>query len=189
MKRILIIALLALVATVSANAQYVRYKDIKKDYNTKDYFPQVNDPYSPTWSSVLGFFVPGSSQLVMHETTRGLLFLGGSAICSYIVNEEINNLTKIAVVDENNTITGFSDQDAAVKYSMVLIGTALVDLGLSIWSCIDAGKIAKTKNMYYQDLCGKSSAIQMNVAPSFALTPVQGGSYQPTAGMSLSLNF
>ena len=44
MKRILIILALALVASVSVNAQ-IKYKDLKAQYNYKEYTPQDIDPY------------------------------------------------------------------------------------------------------------------------------------------------
>lgn len=189
MKRFFIIAVLALLSIVSANAQYVRYKDIKKDYNRKEYLPQASDPYSVGWSKVMSFFVPGSSQFVMHEPVKGVCFLGGNLICSAILNSEFQNIMELAVIDDSGTVTGFSDESAAQTHVAILGATLIAGLGISIWSCIDAGNVAKTKNMYYRDLYGRKSALEMNVAPSFALTPVQGGSLQPAAGMSFSINF
>ncbi len=180
MKRFLIISVLALMAAVSAKAQYAdvaSYKNLKDRYPAKGYVQQINDPYSVAWSSVLGFFVPGSSQLVMGETVRGLIFLGSSAICSSLIRSFADDLSKVMVVDADGTLSGFTDEVAGRKALTGLLCSLAVDLGISIWSCIDAGNVAKVKNRYYQ------------VAPSVSFAPAQGGSLQPAAGMSFSMNF
>jgi hypothetical protein len=190
MKRILIITVLALVSVLSANAQYVaNYKDIKGNFNPKEYFANPTDPYAVGWTRALSFFVPGSGQLVMHETVRGLCFMAGGMILTSVLEDQLEDLLKIAVTDANGTVTGFSDEaQASALIKRILIFSA-ADLGVAIWSCIDAGRIAKVKNMYYQDACGKRSAVEMNLAPNVLLAHRQDGSVKPTAGMSLCFNF
>ena len=178
MKRILIILALALVASVSVNAQ-IKYKDLKAQYNYKEYTPQDVDPYRPGWASAISFFVPGSSQLVMGEPLRGLLFFGGNWVLSNVMEDSVNNLGKLLVQDSEGNYS-FSDWDAAKKELIVLAASGLADLGLAIWSCIDAGRVAKVKNQYYQNL---------HLAPVVSFTPIQGNNLQPTAGLSLSYNF
>lgn len=178
MKRILIILALALVASVSVNAQ-IKYKDLKAQYNYKEYTPQDVDPYRPGWASAISFFVPGSSQLVMGEPLRGLLFLGGSWVLGNVVEDRVNNLGKLLVKDSEGNYS-FSDMDAAKKELIVLAASGLADLGLAIWSSIDASRVAKVKNQYYQKL---------HVAPVISLTPIQGNNLQPTAGLALSYKF
>ena len=178
MKRILLVLALALVAAVSANAQ-IKYKDIKADYNVKAYTAQDIDPYRPGWAAALSFFVPGSSQLVMGETLRGLLFFGGSAILGNYAEDRIQDLGKLVTTDSEGNYT-FSDFDAAKKQLVRLAASGVALLGVAIWSSIDASRVAKVKNMYYQNL---------HFAPAISFTPIQGGNLQPTAGFALSYNF
>ena len=178
MKRILLVLALALVAAVSANAQ-IKYKDIKADYNFKEYTAQDIDPYRPGWAAALSFFVPGSSQLVMGETVRGLLFFGGNWVLSNIAEDSIEELGKLLVKDSEGNYD-FSDWNAAKKQMLLLAASGVSLLGVAIWSSIDAGRVAKVKNMYYQNL---------HFAPAISFTPMQGGNLQPTAGFALSYNF
>ena len=48
-----------------------------------------------------------------------------------------------------------ANKDKARNYLAAVGGVMVAQLGLSIWSCIDAVKIAKVKNQYYQDTKGK----------------------------------
>ena len=178
MKRILLVLALALVAAVSANAQ-IKYKDIKADYNVKAYSAQDIDPYRPGWAAAISFFVPGSSQLVMGETVRGLLFFGGSAILGNYAEDRIQDLGKLLVKDSEGNYD-FSDWNAAKKQMLLLAASGVSLLGVAIWSSIDASRVAKVKNMYYQNL---------HLAPAISFTPIQGGNLQPTAGFALSYNF
>ena len=178
MKRILLVLALALIAVVSANAQ-IKYKDIKADYNVKAYTAQDIDPYRPGWASAISFFFPGSSQLVMGETVRGLLFFGGSAILGNYAEDRIQDLGKLITTDSEGNYT-FSDFDAAKKQLIRLAASGAALLGVAIWSSIDASRVAKVKNMYYQNL---------HFAPAISFTPIQGGNLQPTAGFALSYNF
>ena len=178
MKRILLVIALALVAAVSVNAQ-IKYKDLKTQYNYKDYTAQDIDPYRPGWAGVVSFFVPGSSQLVMGETVRGLVFVSGNLIINNIVSDSVQDLSKLLVQDSEGNYD-FSDWNAAKKHMVVLLSSGLASLGLAIWSSIDASRIAKVKNQYYQNL---------HVVPTISLAPVQGNNLQPTAGLTLSYNF
>ena len=178
MKRILLVIALALVAAVSVNAQ-IKYKDLKTQYNYKEYTAQDIDPYRPGWAAALSFFVPGSSQLVMGETVRGLLFFGGNVIISNYAEDRVQDLSNLLVRDSEGNYD-FSDWNAAKKQMLLLAASGAAWLGVAIWSSIDASRVAKVKNMYYQNL---------HFAPAISFTPMQGGNLQPTAGFALSYNF
>ena len=70
-----------------------------------------------------------------------------------------------------------------------LVAAAVVD----IWAIVDAVKVAKVKNMYYQDLYGRRAAVDLGFEPYFTLAPsssaVTGNAFQPVAGMSMRLSF
>lgn len=187
MKRFLLIALLAVVS-VAASAQIAstRYKDLKKEYNSKLYEKQDGDPYSPGFAAAVGFFYPGTSQLVMHEPVRGLIFFLGSAFCVNQVSDYAEDLSKLITTDSEGNYA-FSDNDAASKALVGMLAFGVADLVIAIWSSIDAKKVAKVKNMYYQDLAGRQ-AMQMSIRPSVNLAATPSG-IKPAPGMALSLNF
>ena len=191
MKRLVIILALALVS-LTASAQYIggaRYKDIKNTYDPKQYVPSTVDPYSPTWSSFFSFFVPGSGQMLSGELLRGALFLGGTAIVSSIFTDTYSDLGKQLKTNADQTQLLWVDKEAGQLDVWILAGCSVIELGLGIWSSIDANRIAKVKNMYYQDMMGHRSAVEMNFAPSLAFTPSTAGHAQAAPGLAFTLAF
>ena len=192
MKRIILIAILALAAGFSANAQYAQkqsYKELKEIYNFRVYHEHESDPYNAAMAGLFGFFTPGVPQLLMNETLRGAIFFGTSAACLYFAEDAAEELNKITAINSEGQAY-YTDTDKADKYTKVMIGALAVDLGIAIWSCIDAKRVAKVKNMYYQDLYGRQAAVKMNVEPFLSYTPsTVSGSVQPTAGLSMKLSF
>ena len=195
MKKLLIIVL-ALASLVQANAQIVpgmKYKQVKDMYDTKMYVPQSIDPYNKTIASVVSFFAPGVSQMCMGEFGRGVAFFAGEVVLLEIVKSSAETFSKSVITDETGKVTGYNDEQAAKTSVGIFIGGLVADLALCIWSSCDAAKVAKVKNMYYQDLYGHRTSLDVNVEPYFALTPsaatASGNSLQPTAGMTLKMNF
>ena len=187
MKRIILILVVALLP-VAANAQYIggaKYMDIKNTYNYKEYMPSQVDPYSPGLNGAWSFFIPGIGQMLTGEVWRGLAFFGGAVVCSSIFEDAYSDLGKQIIIDEANNKVYWSNREKGQKDLWILGITTAVDLGIAIWSDIDARRIAKVKNMYYQDQIGRRSAIDMNFAPSLAIT--HNG--KPAAGMGLTINF
>ena len=192
MKRIIFIAILALAAAFSASAQYAQkqsYKELKEVYNFRVYHEHESDPYNASFAGLFGFFTPGVPQLLMNEPLRGAIFFGGSALCFYIAEDAAQELTKLTAIDSEGQ-PYYTDNDKALKYTKLMIGFLAADLGIAIWSCIDAKRVAKVKNMYYQDLYGRQAAVKMNVEPFLSYTPsAANGSLQPAAGLSMKLSF
>lgn len=192
MKRIILIAILALAAGFSANAQYAQkqsYKELKEIYNFRVYHEHESDPYNTSMAGLFGFFAPGVPQLVMNETLRGACFFGGYAVCYFLIDNSGQELSKLIAYDSSQQ-PYYTDPDKAAKYTKIIIGSAIVDLGIMIWSCIDAKRVAKVKNMYYQDVYGRQSSVKMNVEPFLSYTPAEvSGNVQPAAGLSMKLSF
>ena len=192
MKRIILIAILALAAGFSANAQYAQkqsYKELKEVYNFRVYHEHESDPYNTSMAGLFGFFSPGVPQLVMNETLRGACFFGGSAVCWYVAEDAAQELSKLTAINSEGQAY-YTDTDKAAKYTKIMLGALAVDLGIAIWSCIDAKRVAKVKNMYYQDVYGRQSSVKMNVEPFLSYTPAEvSGNVQPAAGLSMKLSF
>ena len=193
MKKIFLIAVLALVAIVSANAQKPQYKDIKGLYNPKEYVPQDIDPYNPSMSALVSFFVPGSAQMLNGSIGRGFIFFGADLIAYNILENAAEELNKLAVTDSDGKLTGYSDEAAAKTQIGIMVGGLAGMLAVAIWSSCDASRMAKVKNMYYQDMYGKQASVNVGLEPFFSLAPTAatptGSSLTPAAGLSMKLRF
>ena len=192
MKKSFIIMLVAMLIFATASAQQVnkvRYSEIKGNYNPKEYVPMATDPYNVTWYEVTSFFIPGIGQLHAGETWRGLAFLGGEAILLGIINTSADNVAEVAITNESGFVTGFTDPKVGKRNMAVMLTALGLDLGLSIWSCIDARNVAKVKNMYYQDLVNGRKPVEFSFTPTVSLATDPSGSLQPCAGVSMQLKF
>ena len=190
MKRLLIIFFIVL--STFANAQYINknsYKELKGIYNPKEYVKQDADPYNAGWYECASFFVPGIGQLLSGEVWRGLAFLGGEAILMGIITDTALEIERIAVTNESGFLIGYTDEAKGKRNMAILLSALGVDLGLAIWSSIDAARVAKVKNMYYQDLIGGKTPVELSFAPAFSFAPSQSGSTQMSAGLALQVKF
>ncbi len=202
MKRILVL-ILALASVVSVQAQVasgLKYKDIKDDYNPRMYQKQAGDPYSPGWSSFASFVIPGLGQILSGEAGRGAAFFAGDLAISTAANFAAYKLDKLAVHDDNGKEvkdadghTVYTNQKGAERLMVTIVGIVAGAVVYNIWACCDAKRVAKVKNMYYQDLMSSRSSIEMNLEPYFAMAPSQTGvsgiSSKPAAGLSFVVSF
>ena len=192
MKKSFITTLVAMLILVTASAQQankIRYSEIKGNYNPKEYVAQATDPYQVGWYEATSFFIPGIGQLLSGETWRGLAFLGGEAILVSVITTAAENVAEVAITNESGFLTGYTDPKVGKRNMAVLLTALGVDLGLSIWSSIDARNVAKVKNMYYQDLINGKKPVELSFAPTVSLAPDLSGSLQPCAGVSMQLKF
>lgn len=153
----------------------MRYKEYKDYYDPKFYVPQPGDPYSRIGAGIGSFFIPGLGECIDGEWGRGgLIFLGN------IVLWDLMFSTSMTILDGN----------AIPEDGILLFGLLCAQLGLRFWSVFDAVKIAKVKNMYYQDLRSLRTGVDFKVEPYLTCAPTgQTNSLQPAAGLSLRLNF
>lgn len=191
MKRIISIVLLtavSIVAFAQRAPQSASYKDLKGIYSPKNYVKSDADAYSTFWIGLESLGAPGTGQLIMKETGRGWAFLGASAVLgaagSIIYQDKIFPLIEIS--DGEWTIPE-ANKDKVNSYLAILGGLAMADLGIHIWSCIDAVRIAKVKNQYFQDKRGKH-AFSADIHPSVNMVQ-NGNGVTPTAGMTLAVKF
>ena len=192
MKKLFITVLVTMMAFATASAQQaekVRYSEIKGNYNPKEYVRQATDPYHVGWYEATSFFIPGIGQLLSGETWRGLAFMGGEAILLSIIRTSAENVVNVAITNESGFLTGYTDPNVGKRNMAVMLTALGLDLGLSIWSCIDARNVAKVKNMYYQDLINGKKPVELSFAPSVSFAPDPSGALQPCAGVSMQLKF
>lgn len=157
--------------TTAQITENMKYKQLKNIYNYKNFTPTVNDRYSPGWSAVASFFIPGLGQMICGEVGRGFAYFGGAAGC-YLV----------AGVGSALSMNG--NQTAGLTVSIA--GLAGV-LAVEVLAIIDADRVARVKNMYEQDL-RKKLAFDIDLYPSVDFIQSANG-LTPTAGMTLALKF
>ena len=157
---------------ITVGMQYKEYKDY---YDPKFYVPQPGDPYSRIGAGIGSLIIPGLGECIDGEWGRGgLIFLGNIAL----------NLLMQPIAMEIESGNRIPENTA------LLLGLICVRLGLNVWSIFDAVKIAKVKNMYYQDLRSLRTGVDFKVEPYLTCTPTGlTNSLQPAAGLSLRLNF
>ena len=188
MKRIVTLLVLAVACTSAFAQKSASYSSLKNYYKASDYVKSDVDPYSVFWIGLESFGAPGTGQLIMKETGRGWAFLGTSvalsAVSSPMAQKVVNLMEKDA---DGKWNIPEANKGKAGGYLAAVGGLILAQIGVSIWSCVDAVKIAKVKNQYYQDAAGKH-AFSATVYPSIDLAQT-GTSVVPTAGMTLSVRF
>lgn len=165
----------------------MKYADLRYIYNPREYIRGYGDQYSPGWSGVGSFLIPGLGQLCCGEAGRGLGFLAGQVALFSVYYSSAVKLTQLAVFDSAGNISGYTNPTKAATYSRLYLASMACMFGLSIWSCVDAVRVAKVKNMYYQDLRSGYS-MDFRLSPSLDLAQTPTG-FQPAPGLALSLRF
>lgn len=195
MKRFIIIfaAVILAASTMSAQTVSKKYKEIKDIYNPKEYVKSANDPYNRGLAGLGSFFVPGLGQVLAGETGRGIRVFCGDAllglaggVCAYkaldyVERDAAGNFKKDA--DGDLVVT---DQKAFMKWGLSMLGFGCASLVYDIWNICDAVKVAKVKNMYYQDI--QSRAMELKFYPSVDYAMTSNGN-QAVAGMTVALRF
>ena len=106
-----------------------------------------------------------------------------------IITDTALEIERIAVTNESGFLIGYTDEAKGKRNMAILLSALGVDLGLAIWSSIDAARVAKVKNMYYQDLIGGKTAVELIFAPALSFAPSQSGTTQMCAGLALQVKF
>lgn len=155
---------------VAGIAPGMKYKELKPMYNYREFTPTLADRYSPAWSGVASFFIPGLGQMICGEVGRGFAWLGGSIGCSIVAGV-------------GSGLAAYGSVGGAVT---CLVASAGV-LALDICAIVDGVRVAKVKNMYEQDL-KKMYALDVDLYPSVNYIQLASG-VQPTAGFTLAMRF
>jgi len=156
-KKTFFISILLLLIAIDVSAQ--RYSINKLNFDSHQYIPEYGDLYNPGISGVCSFLVPGLGQMISGEPGRGFAFLGGYIGCAIVFEVGVAEF-----------FYNFNDYEDPGYYgnSGKGVGTMLLGLGgmafVSIWSIVDAIKVAKVNNMYYQSL-RKTSSLKIQLAP------------------------
>lgn len=197
MKRFFIILAAVVMTATTMSAQIapgMKYKELKDIYNYKDYVKSVNDPYSKGWAGLASAVVPGLGQLICKEGGRGIAIFAGDAAFGIAAGLCVNKFYDYVQRDANGKVMRdadggliITDEKAAMKWGLGLIGVSAGNMVYWIWNMCDAVKVAKVKNMYFQDLQG-GRAFEFELYPTVNYALTSDGS-KPVAGMTLSMRF
>ena len=160
---------------------YDRYRNYKSLYNPRMYVRQWDDPYSPGWSGVASALIPGFGQALSDEWGRGTcFFLGSLALgCASLATANWNYY--------DYDVSYYFDVDSNPASNIL----GLASLGLYIWNICDAVRVAKVKNMHYQDMRNRqASGLDVKLQPFLASTPSPAAhGFTSSAGLSLKVIF
>ena len=163
----------------------MRYKEYKRFYNKRDYICQADDPYSPWLAGWASYFIPGLGQCVCGEWGRGLSFFLGTYLTGSMAIASLAECTACYVYDEQDYCYDSYNRDCSGAVALLLAAGTIY-----VWNICDAVKVAKIKNMYYQDMYGRRQEIKLHIEPYVDYKPI---SISPMAnlssGVSLKLNF
>ena len=190
MKKFITILILAVTCT-SVFAQQLpqtnSYKVLKQMYDHHDYVKSNVDPYSVFWIDFTSFIAPGLGQLIMKES-RGWAFIGATVVADIFISDSAEAVPGCLQKNSDGKYEVIAGKEAKLRSSVYgMIGGALAELGIAIWSSIDASRIAKVKNMYYQDQVGVRS-LSATLRPSVQMVQSANG-LTPAAGMTFALSF
>jgi hypothetical protein len=169
--RVRLILGFAILIALNSFGQKIEYKDCKNDFSVKHYRDSIiNETYSPLTAGVINFLIPTSGYHYIKEPLRGWCVLG------------------IELIPLGVAFYGFAKSfgngPGNIEGGEKLFNYGIIAYELiQIWSLYDVVKIAKIKNLAYQE-----SKITMKIKPEFLF--VNQNSKSPIAyGLSLNINF
>ena len=197
MKRLLIILAAAVMTATTLSAQVapgMKYRDLKDIYNARDYVKSSNDPYASGLYGLASAVVPGLGQIISGEVGRGIGVIAGDAafgvaatVCVYKFLDYVEKDANGNYIKGDDGLFVVTDESAAKKWGLGLIGLSVGNMVYWVWNICDAVKVAKVKNMYFQDLNG-GRAVEINMYPSVDIAMTSMGA-APVAGMTFALSF
>lgn len=160
--------------TCSSFGQKIKYKDYKNEISTKNYKERIKiHKYSPAVAGVCNYVLPSSGYFYVGEPIRGICVLAGELVTGSLC---VYGFIKSMSVDSQ---TGKSPQGARAVMFSGIIATGLIQ----IWSIFDVVKIAKVKNLAYQE-----TKLSLMVKPDLFIIN-QNDKNIATCGLKLSFNF
>ena len=165
----------------------MKYREYKKLYDSCNYQRQFDDRYAPAGLGVASFFIPGLGQMISGEVGRGFAWFGG--YMGGIVVAYSGLLIGLASI-EDATYPGLT---SANRHAAGTAGTIMMVAGMTgavtvqIFSIIDAVKVARIKNMHYQEVNRKRD-IDMQMYPSVTYMNTYNGT-KAAPGVTLAVRF
>lgn len=163
----------SILITLNSFGQKIKYKEYKNDFSTIHYRDSItNERYSPLRAGMLTFVIPSYGYFYVEEPLRGWCVLG------------------IQLIPLSAAFLGFAmsfgepGAGGYIEGAEKLFNYGIIAYGLiQIWSSFDVVKIAKIKNLAYQD-----SRITMKINPEFLFVK-QNNNSSIACGLRLNINF
>ncbi len=147
MKKIISLAALLLLFSISCNAQY-RINKTKYNYHTYSF--QMGDPYNPSVMSLASVCIPGLGQIIEGESSRGFCFLGGSLSLGII-----------------NRLVRWNMHYSWTFKDVIRQSNRVGQIGLRVWSAIDASRVAKVNDLAFRDKYNSKISLKILPYPVF----------------------
>ena len=145
------------------------YTELTNIYDYRDYIPGVGDRYNVGWIAAASALVPGLGQAICGEWGHApVFFFSHSALVgagSFFATQWVHS--------------DIMSEELASTVTIVCFATAA---GLYAWNIIDALRVSKVKNMYYQDL-NKQYSLDVRMFPSVQYIP---GTFAPSVTLALA---
>lgn len=156
----------------------MRYREYKEYYDTNDYDYLREPAYSPSraWMNVL---LPGLAQFTMGEAGVGMKYLGFSLGSTVITG------LGYGLYVPNTIGGGYGQTEAVIGAGLLIVGAGL-SLAVLISSMVNAGRVAKLKSLYLDDL--NESNYSLTITPTIQPTYSPDG-FKPAPSLALRLNF
>lgn len=143
--------------------EHMQYRDYRQLYDARNYYPRYDDPYEPFLAGLASYFIPGLGQCVCGEAGRGIgFFLGTETLAALSVISFMDAVPNCDYYYDGQSIAREADSGGLARSFTLLAGAC----ALYVWNVIDAGKVAKIKNMYYHDVYDGPAAYEP-AAPVF----------------------
>lgn len=165
----------------------MKYREYKKLYDPYNYQRQFDDRYSPAGMGVASFFIPGLGQMISGEVGRGFAWFGG--YMGGIVVAYSGLLIGLASIEDATYPghTSYSRHAAGTAGTIMMVAGMTGAITVHILSIIDAVKVAKIKNMHYQEVM-RRSAVDMQMYPSVTYMNTFDG-VKASPGVTLAVRF
>lgn len=143
MEKNIVLIILTILYSASSNAQY---KENKSKYDFKTYSYQAGDPHNPSAMAFASIVIPGFGEILEGEGKRGFPLLIGSISLKVI---------KTYVTFRSSPEMSYTNKDAIRKSILI------TQIGLRIFSAIDASRIAKVNNLAFRDKYNKDISLKV----------------------------
>ena len=163
------------------------YRYCRGRYETAGFRRSGLDPYDPFTAGILSYMIPGLGQLYDGELLRSSGFFFGTLCCLSVGGTLLSARHQYETVyDPYEQI--YYDREAGIGPTDATMGTLFIlgGIALWVWNIYDAVKVAKVKDLFFRDMTGRYSAVDLSVKPALGSVPASG---RPTAGLALQLHF
>lgn len=172
--KFIFITSIVLLFTISSSGQRINYKESKDDYFIKNYRNTiVKQKYSPLAAGVCNYVFPAAGYLYVGEPLRAVAVFGGELVTNSVF------IYGLVMSMNVNYETGLPPKGSRVIMFSGMIATGLIQ----IWSIFDVVKVAKIKNLAFQD-----HKVTMRLKPELSFLS-QNSNNLSMCGLRLSVDF